>query len=92
MHNHRCFATCYENTTLHTHIKLKIKINEKDTDFIIELPRQLLKVHNILENTVISLWELSLRKVYTERYLLTFFTIYIIFNIINIHYLILNFI
>ncbi|XP_003690976.1 protein lap1 [Apis florea] len=63
-----CFATCYENTTLHTHIKLKIKINEKDTDFIIELPRQLLKVHNILENTVISLWELSLRKVYTERY------------------------
>lgn len=63
-----CFATCYENTTLHPNIKLKIKINEKDTDFIIELPRQLLKVHNILENTVISLWELSLRKVYTERY------------------------
>lgn len=72
MHNHRCFATCYENTTLHTNIKLKIKINEKDTDFIIELPRQLLKVHNIFENTVISLWELSLRKVYTERYLLIF--------------------
>lgn len=90
MHNHRCFATCYENTTLHTNIKLKIKINEKDTDFIIELPRQLLKVHNILENTVISLWELSLRKVYTERYY--FFKIHIISNIINIHYLILNFI
>ncbi|KAG7209399.1 hypothetical protein KM043_015493 [Ampulex compressa] len=28
----------------------------------------LLKVHNIYENTTVSLWELSLRKVYIERY------------------------
>lgn len=34
---------------------------------MIDLPRQLLKVHNIHENKVISLWELALRKVYTER-------------------------
>ncbi|KAF3420273.1 hypothetical protein E2986_04513 [Frieseomelitta varia] len=66
-----CFTTHCENNTLRTNIKLKIKINalhEKDTDFTIDLPRQLLKVHNIHENKVISLWELALRKVYTERY------------------------
>ncbi|XP_076159971.1 uncharacterized protein LOC143143026 isoform X2 [Ptiloglossa arizonensis] len=60
-----------ENTVLHRNIKLNIKINAlhgKDTDFMIELPRQLLKVHNICENTVVSLWELALRKAYTERY------------------------
>ncbi|XP_017754325.1 PREDICTED: leucine-rich repeat-containing protein 28-like [Eufriesea mexicana] len=69
--NHGCFTKYRDNTTLYTNIKLKIKINalhEKDTDPIIELPRQLLKVHNVHENKVISLWELALRKVYTERY------------------------
>ncbi|XP_060811744.1 leucine-rich repeat-containing protein 28-like [Bombus pascuorum] len=68
---HRCFTTHCENNTLYTNIKLKIKIDalhEKDTDLMIDLPRQLLKVHNIHENKVISLWELALRKVYTERY------------------------
>ncbi|KOC63831.1 Leucine-rich repeat-containing protein 28 [Habropoda laboriosa] len=52
-------------------VKLNNVINapyEENTDFMIELPRQLLKVHNIHENIVISLWELALRKVYTERY------------------------
>ncbi|XP_076755027.1 uncharacterized protein LOC143425865 isoform X1 [Xylocopa sonorina] len=75
--NHRnilgygCFTMHCENTTLHTNIKLMVKINAlhgKDIDIIIELPRQLLKVHNVHENTVIPLWELALRKVYTERY------------------------
>ena len=33
----------------------------------IELPRQLLAVHNFDDNQVISLEELSLRKVYTSR-------------------------
>lgn len=70
IYNHRCFTTHCENNTLYTNIKLKIKIDalhEKDTDLMIDLPRQLLKVHNIHENKVISLWELALRKVYTER-------------------------
>lgn len=67
---YRCFTTHCENNTLYTNIKLKIKIDalhEKDTGLMIDLPRQLLKVHNIHENKVISLWELALRKVYTER-------------------------
>ncbi|XP_076232053.1 uncharacterized protein LOC143177778 isoform X2 [Calliopsis andreniformis] len=66
-----CFKTDCQNTVLDTSIKLNIKINAsygKDTDFIIELPRQLLKVHSVHENTVISLWELALRKTYAERY------------------------
>ncbi|XP_043253659.1 leucine-rich repeat-containing protein 7 isoform X1 [Colletes gigas] len=66
-----CLKMNCENTVLHTNIKLNIKINAvhgKDTDFMIELPRQLFKVHNIRENTVVSLWELALRKAYTKRY------------------------
>ncbi|XP_033329838.2 uncharacterized protein LOC117222313 isoform X1 [Megalopta genalis] len=66
-----CFKSHCENTVLRTNIKLNIKINAlhgEDTDFAIELPRQLLKVHNIHENTVVSLWELALKKAYTERY------------------------
>ncbi|XP_017881341.1 leucine-rich repeat-containing protein 28-like isoform X2 [Ceratina calcarata] len=64
-----CFRMQYEDTTLHANIKLKINaLHEEDTDYIIELPRQLLKVYNVEENTVVSLWELALRKIYTERY------------------------
>ncbi|XP_012142237.2 uncharacterized protein LOC100882442 isoform X1 [Megachile rotundata] len=66
-----CFKTHCENNVLRRNIKLNIKINAingKDSDFIIELPRQLLKVYKTYENTVISLWELALRKVYTGRY------------------------
>jgi len=40
---------------------------ETDTNIIIELPRQLLKIHEIHENVTCSLCELALRKVYTER-------------------------
>ncbi|XP_054008854.1 leucine-rich repeat-containing protein 28-like isoform X1 [Hylaeus anthracinus] len=63
-----CFKMYCENTVLRRNIKLNVKTNGKNTDFTIELPRQLLKVHNIHENTVVSLWELALRKTYTERY------------------------
>ncbi|XP_031840763.1 uncharacterized protein LOC116430574 isoform X2 [Nomia melanderi] len=66
-----CFKSHYESTVLRTNIKLNVKINTlhgEDTGFTIELPRQLLKVHNIHENTVVSLWELALKKTYTERY------------------------
>lgn len=69
--NHRCFNIHCKSNALSTNIKLNIRINtlyEKNTYCIIELPRQLLKVHNIYENTTVSLWELSLRKVYIERY------------------------
>ena len=55
---------------LRTNIRLNIKINAlhgKDTDFMIVLPRQLLKVYNAHESTVVSLWELALRKSYSER-------------------------
>lgn len=40
---------------------------ENDTDVIIELPRQLLKIHEFHKNVTCSLWELALRKIYTER-------------------------
>ncbi|XP_076276484.1 uncharacterized protein LOC143207054 isoform X2 [Lasioglossum baleicum] len=69
--NYGCFKSHCDNTVLRTNIKLNIKINAlhgEDTEFAIELPRQLLKVHNIHENTVVSLWELALKKAYTERY------------------------
>ncbi|XP_076674952.1 uncharacterized protein LOC143372548 isoform X2 [Andrena cerasifolii] len=68
---HGCFKSNYENTVLRTNIKLNIIINAlhgKDTDFLIVLPRQLLKVYNVHESTVVSLWELALRRSYTERY------------------------
>lgn len=72
MYNHRCFNMHCENTILCINIKLNIIIiknalDGKDVDLTIELPRQLLKVNNINESTVVSLWELALRKVYTER-------------------------
>lgn len=70
LYNHRCFKTYCGSNVLHTNIKLNIKINTvtgRDTNFMIELPRQLLKVYNLYENTVVSLWELALRKIYTER-------------------------
>ncbi|OXU23695.1 hypothetical protein TSAR_016035 [Trichomalopsis sarcophagae] len=35
---------------------------------VIELPRQLLTVHSLHENKAISLWEMSLRKVYLSRF------------------------
>ncbi|CAK9809673.1 Leucine-rich repeat-containing protein 28 [Anthophora plagiata] len=61
--------------TSHRRKNINVKLNnvinapyEENTDFMIELPRQLLKVHNIHENVAVSLWELALRKVYTERY------------------------
>ncbi|XP_029050098.1 leucine-rich repeat protein SHOC-2-like isoform X1 [Osmia bicornis bicornis] len=66
-----CFKTYCGSNVLHTNIKLNIKINTitgRDTNFMIELPRQLLKVYNLYENAVVSLWELALRKIYTERY------------------------
>lgn len=55
---------------LRTNIKLNVKINAphgKDTGLLIVLPRQILKVYNVHESTVVSLWELALRKSYTER-------------------------
>lgn len=66
-----CFKTHCENNVLPRNIKLNVKINAingKDSDFTIELPRQLLKVYKTYENTVISLWELAMRKIYTGRY------------------------
>lgn len=61
---------------LNTNIKLYIEMKgfyEKNADVIIELPRQLLKVHGVGENATCSLLELALRKVYTERYNFPFF-------------------
>ncbi|XP_011157897.1 leucine-rich repeat-containing protein 28 isoform X2 [Solenopsis invicta] len=65
-----CFKTHYDTNVLNTNIKLYIKMKElyEKDDFIIELPRQLLKIHEVHENVTCSLWELALRKVYTERY------------------------
>lgn len=66
-----CFQMHYDNNMSYSNIKLKIKINkmpEGSNDFSIELPRQLLKVHNVYENSTISLWELAMRKAYTVRY------------------------
>lgn len=34
---------------------------------VIVLPRQLITVHSFCDNNVISLWELSLRKIYLSR-------------------------
>ncbi|KYN15564.1 Leucine-rich repeat-containing protein 28 [Trachymyrmex cornetzi] len=66
-----CFKTHYDTNVLNTNIKLYIKmkkLHEIDADVIIELPRQMLKIHEVHENVTCSLWELALRKVYTERY------------------------
>ncbi|XP_014487758.1 PREDICTED: leucine-rich repeat protein SHOC-2-like isoform X2 [Dinoponera quadriceps] len=66
-----CFKTRYDANVLSTNIKLYIEkkgLYENDTDIIIELPRQLLKIHEVHENVTCSLWELALRKIYTERY------------------------
>ncbi|XP_011058977.1 PREDICTED: leucine-rich repeat-containing protein 28 isoform X1 [Acromyrmex echinatior] len=66
-----CFKTHYDTNVLNTNIKLYIKmkrLHEINADVIIELPRQMLKIHEVHENVTCSLWELALRKVYTERY------------------------
>ncbi|XP_011871828.1 PREDICTED: leucine-rich repeat-containing protein 28 isoform X2 [Vollenhovia emeryi] len=65
-----CFKTHYDTNVLSTNIKLYIKTKDlpMNHDTIIELPRQLLKVHEVRENVTCSLWELALRKVYAERY------------------------
>lgn len=43
------------------------QLDENNADVIIELPRQLLKIHKLHENVTCSLWELALRKVYVDR-------------------------
>ncbi|XP_019698581.1 leucine-rich repeat protein SHOC-2 isoform X2 [Harpegnathos saltator] len=66
-----CFKTHYNTNVSSTNIKLYIEtkgLYENKTDIIIELPRQLLKIHKVHENVTCSLWELALRKIYTERY------------------------
>ncbi|XP_050462186.1 protein lap1-like isoform X1 [Cataglyphis hispanica] len=66
-----CFKTHYNTTVLNANMKLYIEMRglyEMDADVIIELPRQLLKIHKIHENTTCSLWELALRRIYIERY------------------------
>ncbi|XP_018318092.1 leucine-rich repeat-containing protein 28 isoform X2 [Mycetomoellerius zeteki] len=65
-----CFKTHYDTNVLNTNIKLYIKLKRlyEINDVIIELPRQMLKIHEVHENVTCSLWELALRKVYTERY------------------------
>ncbi|XP_077274374.1 uncharacterized protein LOC143904035 isoform X1 [Temnothorax americanus] len=65
----RYFKTHYDTNGL----SIKLHIKTKDFfpinyDATIELPRQLLKVHEVHENVTCSLLELALRKVYTERY------------------------
>lgn len=68
--NHRCFKTHYNTSVLNTNIRLYIEMKglyETNDDVIIELPRQLLRIHKAHENVTCSLWELALRKVYTER-------------------------
>ncbi|XP_018406666.1 PREDICTED: leucine-rich repeat protein SHOC-2-like isoform X2 [Cyphomyrmex costatus] len=66
-----CFKTHYDTNMLNTNTKLYIKmkgLHEINADVIIELPRQMLKIHEVHENVTSSLLELALRKVYTERY------------------------
>ncbi|KAL6260353.1 hypothetical protein P5V15_007884 [Pogonomyrmex californicus] len=66
----RCFKTHCDSDMFNTNIKLHIKMKglyKTDGDIIIELPRQLLKIHKVHENVICSLWELALRKIYTER-------------------------
>lgn len=70
IYNHRCFKTHYDTNVLNTNMKLYVTMKglyETDGDIIIELPRQILKIHEVDENVTCSLWELALRKVYTER-------------------------
>lgn len=74
VYNHRCFKTHYDASVINTNIKLYVETkilyemnNVIMNDVIIELPRQLLKIHEIHENAICSLWELALRKVYTDR-------------------------
>ncbi|RLU23245.1 hypothetical protein DMN91_003448 [Ooceraea biroi] len=64
-----CFKS--HDDVLNTNIKLYIEMKgfyKKNADVIIELPRQLLKVHGVHENATCSLLELALRKVYTGRF------------------------
>ncbi|KAF7390269.1 hypothetical protein HZH68_012126 [Vespula germanica] len=55
-------------------IQLAYQIHTSVTDascnknIVIELPRQILRIHNVNENKTVSLWELALRKVYRLKY------------------------
>ncbi|XP_011495056.1 PREDICTED: leucine-rich repeat-containing protein 28 [Ceratosolen solmsi marchali] len=67
---HGCFRSNSKtnNCNIKTKLLLLSKNNSEHKKFVIELPRQLLVIHDIYENKVISLWELSLRKVYLSRF------------------------
>lgn len=66
---YKCFKVKCENSTLSTNIKLNIKVNSPcNKNVVIELPRQILRIHNVNDNRTVSLWELALRKVYKQRY------------------------
>ncbi|XP_043504131.1 leucine-rich repeat and death domain-containing protein 1 isoform X1 [Polistes fuscatus] len=60
---------CANDESLSTNIKLNIKIDTPcNKNIVIELPRQILRIHNVNENETVSLWELALRKVYRLKY------------------------
>nr|XP_050859813.1 leucine-rich repeat and death domain-containing protein 1-like isoform X1 [Vespula vulgaris]XP_050859814.1 leucine-rich repeat and death domain-containing protein 1-like isoform X1 [Vespula vulgaris]XP_050859815.1 leucine-rich repeat and death domain-containing protein 1-like isoform X1 [Vespula vulgaris]XP_050859817.1 leucine-rich repeat and death domain-containing protein 1-like isoform X1 [Vespula vulgaris] len=67
---YKCFKLKYDdNQSLNTNIKLNIKIDAScNKNIVIELPRQILRIHNVNENKTVSLWELALRKVYRLKY------------------------
>lgn len=74
-YDHRCFKTHYDGDDDASNANIKLRVKTKgvhendggDDNVTIELPRQLLKIHEAHENATCSLWELALRKVYTER-------------------------
>ncbi|XP_066587868.1 leucine-rich repeat protein lrrA-like isoform X1 [Prorops nasuta] len=47
---------------------MNIKLSLQDNNVLIELPRQLLKVYNIYQNTATSLYELAIRRIYVESF------------------------
>ncbi|XP_046830787.1 leucine-rich repeat-containing protein 28-like isoform X2 [Vespa crabro] len=67
---YKCFKLkCEDNQSLNANIKLNIKLDAScNKSIVIELPRQILRVHNVNENKTVSLWELALRKVYRLKY------------------------
>lgn len=66
-----CFRSKSKTSDRLINVKLLLVPDENNQgerkQIVIELPRQLLAVHDLRENKAISLWEMSLRKVYLSR-------------------------
>ncbi|XP_014206141.1 leucine-rich repeat-containing protein 28-like [Copidosoma floridanum] len=69
-----CFGSTSNTTLRSANVNIQLSLvpesnpSEHSKSIVIELPRQLLVVHGFCDNGVVSLWELSLRKVYSTRF------------------------